>query len=252
MSEHATHQRIPRSVATGSFLEQDSRKTAMWAFIGSETLFFGSLLAAYLVYKPRNLALGGPHPHEVLDINFTAVLAAILLASSVTMVLSIAGIRANSQKRFLGWLLATALLGLCFIGGQVIEFATLFNETFQTVTITHPDGTIEKRGVLSHELEHDGLHAIEAAAPAGSQIEVDETKRPITLDTSLFGTTFFVLTGFHGTHVAIGVIWLLSVFVRGLRGGFSPINYVGVEIAGLYWHFVDLVWVVLFTVIYLI
>ena len=71
--------------------------------------------------------------------------------------------------------------------------------------------------------------------------------------TNLFGTTFFVLTGFHGTHVSIGVIWLLSLFFTSRRGLLvAPQDSLKVEIAGLYWHFVDVVWIVIFTVVYLI
>jgi heme/copper-type cytochrome/quinol oxidase subunit 3 len=73
----------------------------------------------------------------------------------------------------------------------------------------------------------------------------------MTLSSSLYGSTFFALTGFHGAHVIIGVGWLLRVFIRGFNGHYSPSDTWGVEMAGLYWHFVDVVWIVLFTVIYL-
>jgi heme/copper-type cytochrome/quinol oxidase subunit 3 len=74
----------------------------------------------------------------------------------------------------------------------------------------------------------------------------------LTLSSSLFGTTFYVLTGFHGTHVAVGVIWLLSLLYYGRKGGLGADKADDVEVAGLYWHFVDIVWIVLFTVIYLL
>lgn len=70
--------------------------------------------------------------------------------------------------------------------------------------------------------------------------------------TNLFGATFFTTTGFHGSHVLVGVLWMIGVIVRASRGGVTPNNNLSVEMVGLYWHFVDLVWVVLFTVIYLI
>jgi len=72
------------------------------------------------------------------------------------------------------------------------------------------------------------------------------------LGTNLFGATFFLLTGFHGAHVTVGVIWLLSLWTMAVRGSLGPESSVTVEIAGLYWHFVDVVWIVLFTVIYLL
>lgn len=182
----------------------DSRKLGVWTFIGSETLFFGALIIGFLVYKPVNAARPDfQDPHEVLGIAFTGVLAAILLASSLTMVLALAAVRRNDQRFFRIWLLSTAVLGLCFLGGQVYEFM---------------------------ELYHEG----------------------VTLSSSMLGTTFFVLTGFHGTHVAIGVIWLFSVFFRSLRRGYSSNDYMDVELGGLYWHFVDLVWVAVFTIVYLL
>lgn len=74
----------------------------------------------------------------------------------------------------------------------------------------------------------------------------------LTLQKNLFGTTFFVLTGFHGTHVAFGVLWLLSLMVTAIVKGIPKEKALNVEIAGLYWHFVDIVWIIIFTLIYLI
>ncbi len=74
----------------------------------------------------------------------------------------------------------------------------------------------------------------------------------LTLYSNTFGSSFFVLTGFHGTHVTIGVIWLLSLLFVSLRGGLPQEKAMDVEIAGLYWHFVDIVWIVIFTLVYLI
>jgi cytochrome c oxidase subunit 3 len=181
----------------------DTRKIGVWAFIGSEVMFFGALITVYLLYKPRNLAAGGPDPKDVLGIGVTSILAAILLASSLTMVLALAAIRRKDLRLFRVWLLATAGLGLCFLGGQAYEFTELI------------------------------------------------VGEGITMPTSIFGQTFFILTGFHGTHVAIGVIWLLSVFTKVMRYPNSPENEMDVELGGLYWHFVDLVWVGIFTLIYL-
>ena len=74
----------------------------------------------------------------------------------------------------------------------------------------------------------------------------------LKLSTSLFGSSFFVLTGFHGAHVTGGVIWLLILVMLAMRGKLDARDYTKVEIAGLYWHFVDIVWIAIFTVIYLI
>lgn len=74
----------------------------------------------------------------------------------------------------------------------------------------------------------------------------------LTISTNLFGSTFFTLTGFHGGHVAVGVLWLLTLLVRSFQGKLGPDKAINVELAGLYWHFVDVVWIVIFTVVYLI
>ena len=74
----------------------------------------------------------------------------------------------------------------------------------------------------------------------------------LTIKTNLFGSTFFTLTGTHGVHVAVGVVWLTTLLVRSFQGKLGPEKALNVEIAGLYWHFVDIVWIVIFTVVYLI
>lgn len=182
----------------------DSRKLGIWAFIGSETLFFAALIVTNLIYKRYNLASPDyQDPKEFLGIALTSLLAAILLTSSLTMVLALAAVHRGNIRMFRVWLLATIGLGMCFLGGQVYEFTKLYGEGF-------------------------------------------------TLNSSLFSTTFFVLTGFHGTHVAIGATWLFAVLLRSLYHDYTDKNYMDVELAGLYWHFVDLVWVAIFTLVYLI
>lgn len=228
----------------------NSRKLGLWAFISSEVMFFTALIATYLVMKPRNLEMGGPVPYDFLGIGLTAILAFILLMSSLTMVLALAATERNDQRGIRRWLLATVVLGLLFLGGQTYEFNKLFNEYFVTVTMTHPDGKVEHRGIAEHDLEHE-LEAIHQEVPAGTKVDQSAPK-PVTWSTSLFGSSFFTMTGFHGTHVGIGVIWLSIVFVMAMRGKISPRNSLTVEMAGLYWHFVDLVWVAIFTLIYLI
>ena len=179
----------------------DNTKLAMWAFLGSECLFFGSLISTYLLY--RNRVLSGPTPHEIYDIPFTSVSSFVLLMSSLTMVLALAAIQRGDIRQLRIWLLATSLLGLTFLGGQAYEF-------------TH--------------FVHEGL----------------------TLRTNLFGSTFFVLTGFHGAHVGVGVLILLSIYALAAQGRIRREDSMTVELAGLYWHFVDVVWILIFTLIYLL
>ncbi len=179
----------------------DSRKMLMWAFLASDCMFFGSLIATFLVYKNRSFE--GPFPREVFDVPYTSVSAFVLLLSSLFMVLALSALQRGNERRMRTWLIAVALCGLIFLGGQYYEFSTFYRE---------------------------GL----------------------TLSTNIFGSTFFVLTGFHGTHVAIGVFWLLALVAHSFRGKLPPQNALTLEIAGLYWHFVDIVWILIFTLVYLI
>ena len=195
MSDHAHALHPPTSTGL------DNRKVAIWTFIGSECLFFASLISTYLVYKGRDTK--GPTPDEILQIPLVTFGTALLLFSSLFVVLALYGAQKGSRKMLLGWLAATLFCGMFFVGMQVYEF-------------TH--------------FVHKGL----------------------TLQRNMFGASFYVLTGFHGTHVTIGVIWLATMFYLALRRKLPPERSLNLEMAALYWHFVDVVWVVIFPVVYLI
>ena len=190
-SEHSTH------TSTGL----SNAKLGMWAFLGSECLLFGALISTFLLYRGKSLS--GPTPRDVYDIPYTSVSSFVLLMSSLTMVLALAAIQRGDHPKLRVWLMATALLGMTFISGQVYEFTRFVQE---------------------------GL----------------------SVRTNLFGTSFFVLTGFHGAHVTGGIIMLLSLFGMSLDGRLPTEKAEAVELVGLYWHFVDVVWIVIFTVVYLI
>ena len=208
MSDAALAHEAPEEHPTSTGLNH--RKILMWAFLGSECIFFGSLITTYLVYRGKSVV--GPYPNEILNIPLTSISTFVLLMSSLAMVLSLAGFekaagsgadeerRQRELKKGRFWLLMTALLGAGFLGFQAYEFI---------------------------EFVHHGLG----------------------LTTNLFGTTFYVLTGFHGTHVGVGVLWLASLLVLSYFGKVKPLD---VELGGLYWHFVDIVWIIIFTLIYLI
>ena len=201
----------------------DSRKIAIWAFIGSECMLFISLISTYLIYKGRSIV--GPYPHEewvnpagehfppILNIPVTSASTFTLLMSSLAMVLALSAVQnKNLVKRTRGdkilgssklWLWMTAILGATFLGFQAYEFTSFV---------------------------HEGL----------------------SIRTNLFGSSFFTLTGFHGAHVTAGVLWLLTLLAIDYRRGLGPADALIVDIAALYWHFIDVVWIVIFTVVYLI
>ncbi len=176
-------------------------KLAMWVYLGSDCLLFGSLISTYLLLRHRSVT--GPGPNQVFDIPFTSVSSFVLLMSSLTMALAVAAITRGDIHRNRAWLATTAMLGAVFIGGQVYEFTTFYRE---------------------------GLG----------------------YTTNIFGSAFYTLTGFHGVHVSVGIVMLMSLLVTSLRGNLGPERAETVETIGLYWHFVDIVWILIFTVVYLI
>jgi heme/copper-type cytochrome/quinol oxidase subunit 3 len=190
--EHAVH------TSTGL----SNVKLAMWAFLGSECLLFGALISSYILYRGKSVP-GTRTPHEVYDIPFTSVSSFILLMSSLTMVLALAAIQRGDGEKLRAWLMATALLGMAFISGQVYEFTTFV---------------------------HEGL----------------------SIKSNASTSAFFTLTGFHGAHVTGGILMLLSLYGMSLDGRLPTAKSETVELVGLYWHFVDIVWIVIFTVVYLI
>ena len=226
----------------------NNRKLGMWAFLSSEVMFFTALIVTYLVMEGRNLAMGGPPAHAYFNLYLVSALAFVLLMSSVTMVLAVAATERNDRRMEQIWLASTIVLGLIFLGGQVYEFDKMFSEKFVTVSITEQNGETKLVGIVEHDLEKE-LPKLQKEHPGATFTE--SAPKPTTWTTSLFGSTFFTLTGFHGTHVGIGVIWLAVVLVMSLRGHISSRNSLTLEMVGLYWHFVDLVWVFIFALFYL-
>lgn len=178
----------------------DHRKLGMWVFLGSEFLFFGAFVSAYILYL--DTTAGGPGV-EIFDIPFTSISSFVLLMSSLTMVLAHNAHVRRDMRRMRLWILATAGQGAVFLGGQVFEFTVFYKE---------------------------GLNLTE----------------------SPFASGFFVLTGFHGLHVFVGILLLTSLYSLTLTGKVKPDQDLKTEMIGLYWHFVDIIWVIIFTVVYLI
>src|SRR5881392_1283541 len=217
----ATHAHPPTSTGL------DHRKIAIWAFIGSECMLFASLISTYLIYKGRNVV--GPFPHEacnppmcatalkpILNIPVTSFSTFVLLMSSLAMVLALAAVENKGKP---GW----AGTGL---GGRMLESSKLWLLMTAILGATF-------LGFQAYEFTsfvHEGL----------------------TIRQNLFGSSFFTLTGFHGAHVTVGVLWLLTLLAIDVRRGLGPKDALLVDISALYWHFVDVVWIAIFTLVYLI
>ncbi len=201
-------------------------KAMMWIFLLSDTFIFSSFLISYMTVRVST-TVPWPNPSEVFGLEvggvsvpllLIAIMTFVLISSSGTMVLAVNyGYRKDKVKTFI-FLLLTAALGATFVGMQAFEWSKLI---FQ-----------------------------EGIRPWGNP-----------LGAAQFGASFFMITGFHGTHVSIGVIFLIIVAIKVLRGDLDNMRpgfmtgrkgtYEIVETMGLYWHFVDLVWVFIFAVFYL-
>ena len=205
-------------------LDVYNKKLGMWVFLASEVMFFAALIGSYVI-----LRFGAPgewaRPGIVLNIKVTAFNTFLLICSSVSMVKAYASIADGDPRRMRFWLLLTIIGGAMFVGIQVYEYFHLVEHGFT------PAGVRE--GSELAELVKDGT------LPAATM--------------GLYGSTFFTMTGFHGFHVTCGVISMAYLyFVKALPGKITPQDYAGIEVVGLYWHFVDLVWIILFTIVYLI
>jgi cytochrome c oxidase subunit III len=205
----------------------DHKKIAVWAFIGSECMLFASLISTYLIYKGRSVV--GPLPHEawtnpqtgqvfpaILDIPVTSASTFVLLMSSLTMVLALAAVENKGKPLPAGagwWTRRLASSQTWLLSTALLGIVFLCFQAYEFTAFVH-----------------EGL----------------------TIRTNLFGSTFFTLTGFHGAHVAVGVIWLLSLFMIDRKRGLGHREALWVDTCALYWHFVDVVWIAIFTLVYLI
>ncbi|MBQ9353783.1 MULTISPECIES: heme-copper oxidase subunit III family protein [unclassified Phyllobacterium] len=216
-SDWASDQRAFKNVSWG--------KAMMWIFLLSDTFIFGCFLVAYMTARVST-AIAWPNPSTVFALNIggkeiplilIAIMTFVLISSSGTMAMAVNyGYRRDRRKAAI-LMLITALFGAIFVGMQAFEWTKLITEGVR------PWGN-----------------------PWGA---------------AQFGSTFFMITGFHGTHVSIGVIFLIIIARKVWRGDFDTErrgfftsrkgNYEIVEIMGLYWHFVDLVWVFIFAFFYL-
>ena len=204
--------------------QRDASNFGMWIFLATEVMFFGGLFCSYLIYrrlyfgdfgaasKSINAALGGTN-------------TAVLICSSLTVVLAIWAAQTARRGLMLAMLALTMLFGLAFLGIKGIEYKDKFEEhhvpgasfSFQNVPIPgHPD---------------------QYANPQHAQI---------------FFALYFIMTGLHALHMVVGLGIFTWLFIMAWKGRFTPEYHTPLEIGGLYWHFVDIVWIYLFPLLYLI
>jgi len=194
--------------------QRESTLLGMWAFLVTEVLFFGGLFISYLVFRAWY-----PHAfvlgsHE-LNVTLGAINTAVLLGSSLTMALAVHAAQEGKAKKIVRFMGATLLLGLVFLGIKSFEYSHKFHENL------FPGASFSFEG------------------PDAPQVQI-------------YFTLYFLMTGVHALHMIIGMAILLLMLFRARRGRYTAEYYAPVETFGLYWHFVDIVWIFLYPLLYLI
>ena len=206
----------------------DSATLGMWVFLLTEIMFFGGMFCAYMIYRsmyPGAFASTSTHMNPALGATNTAV----LIVSSLSMALAVRAARLGQQKALQILLIVTMIFGLAFLGVKVVEYHEHWVD--KKVPITVP--VIGSNWDYSNTPEFP--HQAQYARPA-----------------QILFCFYFFMTGFHALHMIVGVVLMLTIFAMARKGKFSPSYFTPVEISGLYWHFVDIVWIWLFPLLYLI
>jgi len=187
----------------------------MWIFLVTEVMFFGGLFLAYAIYR-REFASAFAVASNTLDVVVGAVNTAVLLCSSFTMVLAVRAAQIGSRKALIWFLILTIVLGGVFLGVKAYEWNLKFEEHHVPGPSFHLEGTGEQ-------------------GPA-----------------QLFFSLYFTMTGLHALHMIVGEGLMLFLLWQAYAGKYTPRYYTPVDIGGLYWHFVDIVWIFLFPLLHLI
>ncbi len=194
--------------------QKEASALGMWIFLVTEVLFFGGMFTAYVIYRAQyTRAFEGAS--NLLDLKLGAFNTVVLILSSLTMALAVWAGQKGRRNLIIAYLSATILLGGVFLGVKAIEYTQKF---------TH------------HEVP--GPHFI---VPEG-----------LPRQSEMFFSLYFCMTGLHALHMVIGIGLLLWLILRARRGEFTPEYNTPVDMVGLYWHFVDIVWIYLFPLLYLL
>lgn len=195
--------------------QKEASTLGMWIFLVTEIMFFGGLFLAYAIYR-REFASAFAVASNTLDVVIGAANTAVLLCSSFTMVLAVRAAQMGSRKALIVFLILTILLGGVFLGVKAYEWNLKFEEHHVPGATFHLEGTPEQ-------------------GPA-----------------QLFFSLYFTMTGLHALHMIIGEGLMLFLLWEAYAGKYSPSYYTPVDVGGLYWHFVDIIWIFLFPLLYLI
>jgi cytochrome c oxidase subunit 3 len=199
--------------------EFEGAKQGMWVFLVTEVLMFGGLFVAYTIFR-------GMYPdmfaeaHKFLDVKMGAINTVVLITSSLTMVLAVTAAQRGRRDQSIVFLVLTLLCAFAFLVVKYFEYSHKIHV-----------GTLPG-GLFNQELFANGT--------------ITHPKAP------LYFSLYFVMTGLHGFHVVVGIGLISWILLKTVRKEFSPSFYTPVELVGFYWHFVDLVWIYLFPLMYLV
>jgi cytochrome c oxidase subunit III len=219
--EHAEHIGLAHQFEDLS-QQHDADTFGIWLFLVTEIMFFGGLFLGYAVLRWLYFAAfeGGSH---LLDVRLGAINTVVLLGSSLTMALSVRSAQTGNRRALVLFLTLTMILGGAFLGIKAYEYHQKFTEHIVPTLDWAPEGEVLAR------LAPGGLNHAE-----------------------LYFFLYFAMTGLHALHMIIGMGLLFWLIRRARRGSFTPSYFAPVEVVGLYWHFVDIVWIFLFPLLYLI
>jgi cytochrome c oxidase subunit 3 len=206
----------------------------MWLFLATEILFFGGLFAGYTQYRswyPAEFAYGSHH----LDVWLGAINTAVLLTSSLTMALAVLAAQTNDRDGAARFLALTIVLGSVFLGVKAYEY----HHKYQERLVPGPLFLLPTHAASTNHSEPS------SDSPEGQS---SLNQGPV----EIFFSFYFAMTGLHALHMVIGIAVLVVLMINARRGAYSAEYFTPVELTGLYWHFVDIVWVFLFPLLYLI
>jgi len=204
--------------------QHEADTLGMWAFLATEIMFFGGLFLGYTVYRSMYLP-AFEAGSRLLDVRLGATNTAVLIASSLTMALAVHAAQTGRRKALIACIVLTMLLGAAFLGIKGYEYW--------------------------HKYDHSLVPGIRFA-PAGDDLRLVQQRAAGVPQVQLFFCFYFFMTGMHALHMIIGLGIMTVLLVRSWRGRFSENYFSPVEVSGLYWHFVDIVWIFLFPLLYLI
>ncbi len=236
--------------------QKEAVVVGMWVFLVTEILFFGGLFAAYMIYRMWYFDAFAEASRS-LDIFWGALNTAVLIGSSLTMALAVRSAQTNKRAATVRWLILTMVLGSIFLGVKVVEYADKFEHHHV------PGHNFQWASAHSTSLgagEQAAAAAAGAAAEAGGPStapgaghrELALNADQLQLTTQIFLSLYFTMTGLHALHMIIGIGIMCVITWMSWKGRFDEHYYTPVEMTGLYWHFVDIVWIFLFPLLYLV